>query len=184
VSDDATPPDEAADDESSDAEVDAAPEPERRHGAIVTEQLGDTVLHCDADGYLELATALRDEGFTQLTDLTAVDYLTHPGRHVPAPLIAERFEVVAAVRNHRTRERIRIRVQVAADEPVVASLFDLWPGSEALEREVFDMYGIHFEGHPDMTRILMPEEWQGHPLRKDYGIGAIPVQFKAASNIR
>ncbi len=66
------------------------------------------------------------------------------------------------------------------DDPVLPSLFDLWPGTEAMEREAFDMFGIRFDGHPDLTRILMPEDWIGHPLRKDYDVGAIPVQFKGA----
>ena len=73
---------------------------------------------------------------------------------------------------------MRLRVQVPDDDPVVPSLFDVHPGTEALEREVFDMFGIRFDGHPDLTRILMPEDWIGHPLRKDYAIGRIPVQFK------
>jgi len=69
---------------------------------------------------------------------------------------------------------------VSGDDPVVPSLFELWPGSEAMEREAFDMFGIRFDGHPDLTRILMPEDWIGHPLRKDYAEGRIPVQFKGA----
>jgi NADH-quinone oxidoreductase subunit C len=69
---------------------------------------------------------------------------------------------------------------VPEGDPVVASLFDLFPGTEAMEREAFDMFGISFADHPDLTRILMPEDWVGHPLRKDYEIGRIPVQFKGA----
>jgi len=71
-----------------------------------------------------------------------------------------------------------VRCQVPAGDPVVASLFDLWPGSEAHERETFDMFGIRFSDHPDLTRILMPEDWEGHPLRKDYAPAHVPVQFK------
>ena len=76
-------------------------------------------------------------------------------------------------------ERVRVRVQVPQGDPVVPSLFGLYAGTEAPEREVFDMFGIVFEGHPDLTRILMPEDWEGHPLRKDFAVGRIPVQFKA-----
>jgi NADH-quinone oxidoreductase subunit C len=79
---------------------------------------------------------------------------------------------------------VRVRLQVPGDDPVAPSLFDVHPGTEAPEREVFDLYGIRFDGHPDLTRILMPEDWDGHPLRKDYAIGAIPVQFKGISNAR
>ena len=79
---------------------------------------------------------------------------------------------------------MRLRIQVPEAEASVPSLFDVHPGSEAMEREAFDMFGIRFEGHPDLTRILMPEEWEGHPLRKDYAIGRVPVQFKGISNVR
>ena len=73
-----------------------------------------------------------------------------------------------------------MRVQVPADDPTLPTLFDLHPGTEAMEREAYDMFGIAFTDHPDLTRILMPEDWEGHPLRKDYEVGAIPVQFKEA----
>ena len=78
------------------------------------------------------------------------------------------------------RQRVRVRCQVPADDPSVPTLFDLWPGTEAHERETYDMFGIRFDGHPDPSRILMPEDWEGHPLRKDYDTGHIPVQFKEA----
>lgn len=156
-----------------------------RYGAVVADSHGDAVLHPGVDTYLGTAAAARDDGFDQLVDLTAVDFLTYAGRRVlPDGIEPERFEVVTQLINHRTRERIRLRVQVPADDPVVPTLFDLWPGAEYLEREVFDMFGISFADHPDMSRILMPEDWVGHPLRKDYAIAGIPVQFKAASNVR
>jgi NADH-quinone oxidoreductase subunit C len=111
-----------------------------------------------------------------------VDYLTHPGRTLPEGVVPERFEVVVSLLDREGRRRVRVRVQVPEAEPVLPSLFDLYPGSEAMERETFDMFGIGFDGHPDLTRILMPEDWVGHPLRKDYDVGSIPVQFKGANS--
>jgi NADH-quinone oxidoreductase subunit C len=150
------------------------------HGSPATVVRGETVVHPDRAGYHTLVEALHDEGYLLCADLTGVDYLTHPGRPLPDGVAAERFEVVVNLVNLRTRTRIRLRVQVPEADPVLATLWDLYPGTEALEREVFDMFGIAFEGHPDLTRILMPEDWTGHPLRKDYNSGRIPVQFKAA----
>jgi NADH-quinone oxidoreductase subunit C len=92
--------------------------------------------------------------------------------------------VIVGLLSLRTRERLRLRVQVPADDPTCPSLFEVHPGTEALEREAFDMYGVRFEGHPDLTRILMPEDWDGYPLRKDHPVGAIPVQFKGVQNAR
>jgi NADH-quinone oxidoreductase subunit C len=114
-------------------------------------------------------------------DLTAVDYLRHPGRSLPAGVTAERFEVVVNLLDITHRRRIRLRVQVPESDPVVSTLFDVHPGTEAMEREVFDMFGIEFSDHPDLTRILMPEDWEGHPLRKDDEVGQIPVQFKGTN---
>ena len=134
--------------------------------------------------YHELVAAYKASGFEQLSDLTAVDYLTHPGRELPPGVDAERFEVVANLLSMSHLRRVRVRVQVPEEEAAVDSLWDLYPGAEAMEREAFDFFGIRFEGHPDLTRILMPEDWEGHPLRKDYGVGRVPVQFKEAPGPR
>ena len=134
-----------------------------------------------AEQYLPLIKKLVDDGYDMCSDLTAVDYLTHPGRTLPEGVEAQRFELVVNLLSLNNRTRLRVRVQVA-DGQSVPSLFDLYPGTEAMEREVFDMYGIGFTNHPDLTRILMPEDWDGHPLRKDYEIGQIPVQFKQVNS--
>ncbi len=150
------------------------------HGAPVSESRGQRVVHPDRAQYITVLKKLLDEGYVMCSDLTAVDYLTHPGRDLPAGVAAERFELVLNLTSITTRDRMRVRVQIPEGDAVIASAFDLWPGTEAMEREVFDMFGIRFDGHPDLTRILMPEDWDGHPLRKDYEIGRIPVQFKGA----
>jgi NADH-quinone oxidoreductase subunit C len=160
----------------------AEPEPEL-YGAPVTAVAGQNVLHVTAETYLELVATLQDEGFAQVVDLCGVDYLEGHRPEVPATIATERFEVVVNLLSHAKRERIRVRAQIAEDTSI-ASLFDLHPGTEAMEREAFDMYGIDFEGHPDLSRILMPETWQGYPLRKDFDVGRIPVQFKAAPRQR
>ena len=146
---------------------------------------GQAVIHPSRSQWFEVAAAARADGFDQLIDLTVVDYLTYGAdRSLPEGVQPERFEVVASLMSHERRERLRLRAQVPADDPSVPTLFDLWPGAENLEREAYDMFGVVFEGHPDPSRILMPEDWSGHPLRKDYDSGRIPVQFKAASNVR
>lgn len=157
-----------------------APEPELVHGCPVTDHHGQTVLYVARDRYLDVVKALADEGYAMCVDLTAVDYLEYPARPLPDGIDPERFEVVVNLLDVTHRRRIRLRLQVPESDPVVASLFDLHPGTEAMEREVFDMFGIAFADHPDLTRILMPEDWIGHPLRKDYDVGSIPVQFKGA----
>ncbi|MGK2929956.1 MAG: NADH-quinone oxidoreductase subunit C [Acidimicrobiales bacterium] len=165
---------------------DTTAEPERLYDELVTYSRGQQVIHADRARLAEIVERLRDEeGFNVCIDVTAVDYLTYGSpRHLPDGIGPERFEVVVNLLSHESRSRIRIRVQVPVDDPSVASLFDIHPGSEAMEREVYDMFGIRFDGHPDLTRILMPEDWEGHPLRKDYAIGRIPVQFKGVVNER
>jgi len=142
---------------------------------------GQDVLHVARDAYLDTVKRLVDDGYTMCIDLTGVDYLEMPGRSLPDGIVAERFEVVVNLLDMRERRRIRLRVQVPESDPVVPTLFDVYPGTEAMEREVFDMFGVEFTDHPDLTRILMPEDWIGHPLRKDFDVGRIPVQFKEAN---
>ena len=132
-------------------------------GKTVTAQI-------DSEGYVELMTAARDAGFDMFVDLCAVDYF----RRRP------RFEVVVILFALEQRRRLVVKVGVPGDEPVLASLTPLWPGANFYEREAFDLFGIHFSGHPDLTRILLPDDWEGHPLRKDYAVGSVPVQFKGA----
>lgn len=150
------------------------------HGCPLTEDRGQRVLFCDRAKLVEVVRALLRDGFEMCVDLTGVDCSNLRGRSLPGGIAPERFEVVVNLLSFSRRERIRLRVQVPESDPVVPSLFDVHPGTEAHERETYDMFGIRFEGHPDMTRILMPEDWDGHPLRKDYEQGRIPVQFKGA----
>ncbi|MDA8264858.1 MAG: NADH-quinone oxidoreductase subunit C [Actinomycetota bacterium] len=145
---------------------------------------GGLVLFPGRDSYVAALAALRDAGFALCSDLCAVDYLEHPDRELPPGVEPERYEVVVNLTSLERAERVRVRVQVPAGDPRLATLFGLYPGTEAMEREAFDMFGVVFEDHPDMTRILMPDDWEGHPLRKDYSVGRIPVQFKEAPGPR
>jgi NADH-quinone oxidoreductase subunit C len=140
------------------------------------------VLFVPKDRYIATLRKLIDDSYTMCVDLTAVDFLTHPGRTLPEAIAPERFEIVVNLLSMRDRTRLRLRTQVSEADASIDSAFDLYPGTEAMEREVFDMFGITFNGHPDLTRILMPEDWDGHPLRKDYSQGRIPVQFKGSAS--
>jgi len=159
--------------------------PELLHGVPVTTTGGQQVLHPSREQYLDLLRVLADDGYVMCIDLCAVDYLTHEaGRPLPDGVEPERFEVVVNLLDLTAKRRTRVRVQVPADDARLPTLFDLYPGTEAMEREAFDMLGVVFEGHPDPSRILMPEDWIGHPLRKDYDVGRIPVQFKLTDKPR
>ena len=172
------------DDGAPDAEATEAGPPTSMHGVPASLSRGQLVLHPSRDGYHDLVRALIEDEFALFLSLTGVDYLTHPGRPLPEGVVGERFEVVVELASMSRRQRVRLRVQVPEHDPVIPTLYSFFPGSEAHERETFDMYGVRFEGHPDLTRILMPEDWEGHPLRKDYPVGRIPVQFKGAPGPR
>jgi NADH-quinone oxidoreductase subunit C len=150
----------------------------------VSVTFGEEVLFPSLGRYVEVVTALRDEGFETCADLCGVDYLLHLGRALPEGVTRERFEVDVNLLSLSHRRRIRVRVQVEEADPRLPTLFHVYPGTENMEREAFDMYGILFDDHPDMSRILMPEDWEGHPLRKDYAVGRVPVQFKEAPGPR
>lgn len=154
-------------------------------GVPTSDSGGQRCMHPDRDTYRELIGQLRSEGYWVCTDLCGVDYLGFEApRNLPDGVRPERFEVVANLLDPTRRRRVRIRVQVPEDDPVVDSLVGIHPGVDFHERETFDLFGIAFDGHPHLSRILLPDEWEGHPLRKDYSVGAIPVQFKAAGSAR
>jgi NADH-quinone oxidoreductase subunit C len=172
------------------SETDATAAPAATPASVLPEvprlpdRLVDQLAFPNRATYKQMVAAFRDAGFEMCSDLCAVDYLTHPGRSLPEGVTPERFEVVVNLLSLSMRQRVRIRVQVPESDPVVDSLFDVYPGTEAMERETYDLVGIVFDGHPDLTRILMPEDWEGYPLRKDYGVGRVPVQFKEAPGPR
>jgi NADH-quinone oxidoreductase subunit C len=153
-------------------------------GVLTSEGLAaDVSCFPTREQYFALVAAFKEDDFEMCVDLCGVDYLEHPDRALPEGVERTRFEVVVNLLSLSKRQRVRVRVQ-AGDEPEVDSLFSLYPGTEAMEREAFDLFGVLFRDHPDLTRILMPEEWEGHPLRKDYGSGRVPVQFKEAPGPR
>ena len=116
----------------------------------------------------ERARELKRDGWAAV-DLCGVDRLSIGG--------PSRFEVVVQLLHTERRSRMTVHVAAGDDDPEVPSVTDVWPAVNAMEREAFDMFGIRFAGHPNLTRILMPDEWEGHPLRKDYGVGKVPVEF-------
>jgi NADH-quinone oxidoreductase subunit C len=134
-----------------------------RFGTAILDALEDRkqqYLVIDSAQFSEIARYSRDEEkFDLLEDFTAVDW----------PRREKRFDLVAILYSFPHNSRLRLKIPVAADERP-ASLADVWPTANWLEREIFDLFGIGFAGHPDLKRILLPDGWQGHPLRKDYDI--------------
>jgi NADH-quinone oxidoreductase subunit C len=142
-----------------------------RWGAAVVdthEHRGDATVVVERSALADALRHLRDEpafAFEMLMDLTAVDYLKYPGRED-----GPRFEVVYHLYSLTHNHRLRVKVRVDEDDASVPTAVSLWPIANWMEREVWDMFGIRFEGHPDLRRLLMYEEFVGHALRKDYPI--------------
>jgi NADH-quinone oxidoreductase subunit C len=130
-----------------------------------------TTVTVDPDDWVSFAEAAKAAGFDTFIDLAAVDHFTE----------APRFEVALNLLDMVSRDRLIVSTRVPYDRASVPTLTAVFAGANFYEREAYDLMGIDFTGHPDLTRILMPDDWEGHPLRKDYDIGAIPVEFKAGS---
>lgn len=131
---------------------------------------GESTLEIQKDKLIELLRFLKNDpkmGYEVLMDLTGVDYIQ--------PI--KRTKIVYWLHHPANFERIRITVFVHRDE-TLPSVTDLWDGANWYERELYDLFGIRFEGHPDLKRLLMPDDWQGHPLRRDYALTEESVEFK------
>ncbi len=131
-------------------------------------------INVDINQYFETIESLKKDGYEMMVDLTAVDWYR---KREP------RFQVIVNLLSVSKNLRVIINVNVPDDDLKIPSICEIYPGANFYEREVFDMFGIEFENHPELTRILMPDDWAGNPLRKDYGSGRIPVQFKNAPKV-
>jgi NADH/F420H2 dehydrogenase subunit C len=152
---------------------------EKFPGSVAVDSHGQPVVYVDRSALADVARFLRDEqDFTMCVDITAVDHLLSGTRQGPPGVETERFEIVANFLSHARNRRVRVICEVPAADPTVPSLTGVYMGTNFPERETFDLYGITFDGHPDLTRILMPDDWHGFPLRKDDAPGRVPVTFK------
>ena len=134
---------------------------------------GELTLHIQREKLVEVSLVLRDTlKFEMCMGVSGIHYPNNTGRELVAvyPLLS--------MTNNR---RIRLEVSVSDADPHIPSLVEVWAGNNWHERETFDMFGIIFDGHPGLTRILMPDDWQGHPQRKDYALGGIAVEYKGAT---
>ena len=159
-------------DEAVDALSEAYPAFADAVGAVVVAH-GELTLHVAPARTAEVLEVLRDDPnlrFELLSSLSGVDYPARP----------ERLHVAYHLTSMTYRRRLRVETAVAVDNPHVASVVSVYPTADAHERETWDMFGIVFDGHPALTRILMPDDWEGHPQRKDYPLGGVPVEYKGA----
>ncbi|MEG9438771.1 NADH-quinone oxidoreductase subunit C [Edaphobacter sp. HDX4] len=121
---------------------------------------GELTLTVARESIVTASEALRRAGFNFFEDVTAVDwYPSEP-----------RFQISYSFLSLGMKRRVRVVVRLAGDDAVIDSLTPNWPAANFYEREIFDLFGVHFSGHPNLRRIMMPEDWQGHPLRKDYPV--------------
>jgi NADH-quinone oxidoreductase subunit C len=142
---------------------------DREQGSVLDTEFhrGRAVLVIDPASVKPVLTHLRGKGYRFLASLHGVDYYPHE------PRLGVLYELLDMERV----ERISVKARVPTDAPEIDSVVELFPGAEYPEREVYDMFGVQFNGHPDLRRILMPEDYEGHPQRRDFPIGGEPVLF-------
>ena len=142
---------------------------EERFGGETSEFRGQVSISISPEHIAPLCEHLKhSKNFEQLSDITVVDYW---------PQTSPRFNVVYQFNSHTHNRRLEVRVPLYGDDPTLDSVEEVYPSANWQEREVWDMFGIHMKGHSDLRRILMPHDWEGHPLRKDYPLGYEEVQF-------
>ena len=136
--------------------------------------MNSEIINTSVEEYKELVESLHSENYEMMVDLTVVDWFRKK---------EPRFEVDVQFLSITKNQRKTLKVFVDDEDLSIPSITDIYPSANFYEREAFDMFGINFLEHPDLTRILMPDDWNGHPLRKNYGSGRIPVQFKNAPKV-
>jgi len=136
--------------------------------------MSSEIINTSVEEYKKLVESLHSENYEMMVDLTVVDWFRKK---------EPRFEVVVQFLSISKNQRKTIKVFVDDEDLSIPSITDIYPSANFYEREAFDMFGINFLEHPDLTRILMPDDWNGHPLRKNYGSGRIPVQFENAPKV-
>jgi len=149
--------------------------------SLITERgvsAGDEWITVSAAQLHEALAALKDDGYRLLVFVTCVDHLADASKDWP-----ERYELVYQLRDLEKLRDLRVRAFIDGDPPEIASASDIFPPANWDERETYDMFGVVFTGHPELTRILMPDDWVGYPLRRDYPVGGEVVEFSEEHEI-
>jgi NADH-quinone oxidoreductase subunit C len=137
---------------------------------VIRDEVVGTISRDDLLPTLEALRSMPGVALGFLCDVTATDW---PGKD-------PRFWLAYQLRSIEEHHRLRVKVGLTEQDPHVPSVADVFPTANWLEREIYDMYGVVFDGHPDLTRILMPDDWEGHPLRKDEPLGGVPTWYRGA----